>query len=210
VNLSARNLLEEDLPLNLKRLLQTSGVPPEQLTLEITESVIMEDPERALRVVTRLRDLGVGISVDDFGTGYSSLGYLMRLPAEELKIDKSFVMQMEQDAGSATIVHSTIDLAHNLGLKVVAEGVESDAIWRVLKELGCDFGQGYHFSRPLPADQLLSLLCASQARAAAAVAREPDPEAADLDGLHAAVDAALATAQPVKPAGLRRLPVRGR
>jgi EAL domain-containing protein (putative c-di-GMP-specific phosphodiesterase class I) len=155
INLSARNLMEEDLPITLRHLLNDYQVSAEQLTLEITESVIMEDPERALRIVTRLRELGVGISVDDFGTGYSSLGYLMRLPARELKIDKSFVMQMETDPGSATIVHSTIDLAHNLGLKVVAEGVESESIWRVLKELGCDMGQGYHFSRPLPAEKLL-------------------------------------------------------
>jgi len=114
----------------------------------------MEDPERALRIVTRLRDLGVGISVDDFGTGYSSLGYLMRLPAEELKIDKSFVMRMEQDAGSATIVHSTIDLAHNLGLKVVAEGVENEEQVRMLRGAGSDEGQGFHFAHPLPAEEI--------------------------------------------------------
>ncbi len=155
LNLSARNLLEEDLPESTERLLSELGVPPERLIFEITESVIMEDPERALKVVTELRDLGLGISIDDFGTGYSSLAYLMRLPAEELKIDRSFVMQMERDPGSATIVHSTIDLAHNLGLKVVAEGVESGATWNVLKELGCDLGQGYFFSRPVPVDGLL-------------------------------------------------------
>jgi len=154
VNLSARNLLEEDLPLNVKCLLEAYKVPPSDLTLEITESVIMEDPERALRIVTRLHDLGTGISIDDFGTGYSSLAYLMRLPARELKIDRSFVMQMERDVGSATIVRSTIELAHNLGLKVVAEGVETRTVWDVLLELGCDVGQGYYFSRPVPPEEL--------------------------------------------------------
>ena len=158
VNLSARNLLEEDLPETLERLLEGCPIAAHQLTLEITESVLMEDPERAMLVVTRLRELGIGISIDDFGTGYSSLGYLMELPAQELKIDKSFVMRMEKDPSSAMIVHSTIDLAHNLGLKVVAEGVESQVIWQVLQDLGCDYGQGYHFSRPLPPDDLLALL----------------------------------------------------
>jgi len=154
VNLSARNLLEEDLPHNLSRLLARYGVPPEQLTLEITESVIMEDPERALTVVTRLESIGVSISIDDFGTGYSSLGYLMRLPAREIKIDKSFVMNMDSDPGNATIVRSTIELAHNLGLEVVAEGVETLATWNTLKELGCDIGQGFYFSKPLPPEKL--------------------------------------------------------
>ena len=158
VNLSARNLLEEDLPHALARLLAAHETPPEQLTLEITESVIMEDPEQALKTVTRLENLGVGISIDDFGTGYSSLSYLMRLPAKEMKIDKSFVMKMGQDPASATIVHSTIDLAHNLGLAVVAEGVESPALWNVLKELGCDIGQGYHFSPPVPPEEVPAVL----------------------------------------------------
>jgi len=154
VNLSARNLLEEDLPHTVGRLLEQFQVPAELLTLEITESVIMDDPERALKVVTRLEKLGVAISIDDFGTGYSSLGYLMKLPARELKIDRSFVMGMESDPASATIVRSTIELAHNLGLLVVAEGVESESIWTSLKNLGCDIGQGYHFAKPMPPEDL--------------------------------------------------------
>jgi diguanylate cyclase (GGDEF)-like protein/PAS domain S-box-containing protein len=157
VNLSAHNLVEEDLPETIQGILAVYRVPARQLTLEITESVIMEDPELALRVVTRLRELGIGISIDDFGTGYSSLGYLVKLPAQELKIDKSFVMQMDQDPGNGIIVHSTIELAHNLGLKVVAEGVETAGVWNVLKHLGCDYGQGYLFSRPVGADELLEL-----------------------------------------------------
>ncbi len=158
VNLSARNLLEEDLPHRLARLLEIHDLPPDGLILEITESVIMDDPDRSLANMHRLHEMGVGISVDDFGTGYSSLAYLMKLPAQELKIDKSFVIRMDEDPGSATIVHSTIELAHSLGLKVVAEGVESQSIWDGLKKLGCDRGQGYLFSRPIPADELLELV----------------------------------------------------
>jgi diguanylate cyclase (GGDEF)-like protein/PAS domain S-box-containing protein len=154
VNVSAHNLLDEDLPQHLERLLRESAVPPEQLTLEITESVIMEDPQRAMNVATQLRTLGVNIAIDDFGIGYSSLGYLKKLPARELKIDKSFVMEMDRNLDDATIVRSTIELAHNLGLRVVAEGVERREIWQALKELGCDVGQGYLFSHPLPAEEL--------------------------------------------------------
>jgi len=153
VNLSARNLLERELPATLERLLFANGLPPGYLGLEITESVIMEDPDKALEVLTEISDLGVGISIDDFGTGYSSLGYLRKLPADELKIDKSFVIEMDSSPDDATIVRSTIDLAHNLGMKVVAEGVESPQVWAALKELGCDYGQGYLFSRPIPAEE---------------------------------------------------------
>ena len=158
VNVSAHNLLDETLPLGLERLLADTGVAAEQLTLEITESVIMEDPQRALSVATQLRALGVNISIDDFGIGYSSLGYLKKLPARELKIDRSFVMEMDRNLDDATIVRSTIELAHNLGLRVVAEGVEREEIWLSLKEQGCDIGQGYLFSRPLPPDRLEAFL----------------------------------------------------
>jgi diguanylate cyclase (GGDEF)-like protein/PAS domain S-box-containing protein len=158
VNLSARNLLEEDLPDRLARLMEIHDLPPDALNLEITESVIMDDPDRSLANMHRLHEMGVGISVDDFGTGYSSLAYLMKLPAQELKIDKSFVIRMDEDPGSATIVHSTIELAHSLGLTVVAEGVETRAIWDELKKLGCDRGQGYLFSRPIPSDELMKLI----------------------------------------------------
>jgi diguanylate cyclase (GGDEF)-like protein/PAS domain S-box-containing protein len=157
VNLSARNLLEEDLLPRLEEMIARHGLDPEQLTLEITESVIMDDPERARRTVLQLRDLGVGISVDDFGTGYSSLAYLMRLPVTELKIDKSFVIGLDHDPGSATIVRSTVKLAHELDMQVVAEGVETETTWSALKLLGCDIGQGYHFSRPVPPEELLEI-----------------------------------------------------
>jgi EAL domain-containing protein (putative c-di-GMP-specific phosphodiesterase class I) len=141
----------------------------------------MEDPERALTVVTRLEKIGVSISIDDFGMGYSSLSYLMRLPAREIKIDRSFVMKMESDPASATIVRSTIELAHNLGLEVVAEGVESEPIWQGLKELGCDIGQGYHFSRPIPAAGLVELLRADGAFVFSAVVATPDPAPTTVD-----------------------------
>jgi EAL domain-containing protein (putative c-di-GMP-specific phosphodiesterase class I) len=158
VNLSARNLLEEDLPERVQSLIAQHDMAPHHLTLEITESVIMDDPDRSLRTMKRLREQGIIISVDDFGTGYSSLAYLMKLPVNELKIDKSFVTHIDRDPGSATIVRSTVDLAHKLGMLVVAEGVESEKIWTALKRIGCDVGQGYYFSQPVSCDTLLDLI----------------------------------------------------
>jgi diguanylate cyclase (GGDEF)-like protein/PAS domain S-box-containing protein len=153
VNLSARNLLEKRLPDTLAGLLHSTGLPAEHLCLEITESVIMENPKKALEVLTEIAGLGVEISIDDFGTGYSSLGYLKKLPATEIKIDKSFVLEMDRNPDDETIVRSTIDLAHNLGLKVVAEGVERPGVWGKLKDLGCDYGQGYLFGAPMSPDE---------------------------------------------------------
>lgn len=150
VNLSARNLLEPDLPSTIARLLGEHELPPSRLRLEITEGLIMDDPERALEIVTRLDQSGIGIAIDDFGTGYSSLAYLKRLPVEEIKIDKSFVLEMDRDPDDAVIVRSTIGLAHELGLRVVAEGVETEDVWKTLVEMGCDYGQGYLFSKPVP------------------------------------------------------------
>jgi len=155
INLSARNLLDDALPKTLSDLLATHGLPRGTVTLEITESVIMEDPVRAQEVLTELHELGVTISIDDFGTGYSSLGYLRKLPAEELKIDRSFVEEMDRRPEDRKIVRSTIELAHNLGLRVVAEGVQSGQVWEELKRLGCDVGQGYFFSRPLVAERVV-------------------------------------------------------
>jgi diguanylate cyclase (GGDEF)-like protein/PAS domain S-box-containing protein len=151
VNLSARTLHDERLPKHLARLLEQWQLDPRCLTLEITESAIMFDPEGALKVANELHALGVRLSVDDFGTGHSSLVYLKRFPLHELKIDKSFVMQMTQDENDAVIVRATIDLAHNLGLNVTAEGIETEQHAKLLKALGCEVGQGYFFSRPLPA-----------------------------------------------------------
>jgi EAL domain-containing protein (putative c-di-GMP-specific phosphodiesterase class I) len=154
VNLSARNLRDPKLPDQVAELLQTFGVKPEWLELEITESVIMADPARAMEILTRLKKMGVRLSIDDFGTGYSSLGYLKKLPVDTIKIDKSFVIKMAADNDDAVIVCSIIDLAHNLCLKVVAEGVENQAIWDKLSTLGCDEAQGYYMSRPIPAEEL--------------------------------------------------------
>jgi EAL domain-containing protein (putative c-di-GMP-specific phosphodiesterase class I) len=126
-------------------------VPAEAFCLEITESAIMDDPHRALSTLNGLSGLGFRLSIDDFGTGYSSLAYLKRLPVDELKIDKSFVMSMVEDLDDAKIVRSTIDLAHNLGLTVVAEGVETAKVWDMLRDLDCDEAQGYHMGRPMPA-----------------------------------------------------------
>ena len=154
VNLSARNLLDPHLPDQLAKLMQTSSGASEGLELEITESAIMADPARALESITRLRALGIRFSIDDFGIGYSSLAYLKKLPVDSIKIDKSFVINMSQSQNDAIIVRSTVDLAHNLGLKVIAEGVENKDLWDRLSALGCDEAQGYYMARPMPADDL--------------------------------------------------------
>jgi diguanylate cyclase (GGDEF)-like protein len=154
VNLSTRDLLDQDLPNKFSDILRRHDCDPSSFCLEITESAIMDDPVRAQQTLERLHAMGVDLSIDDFGTGYSSLAYLKRLPVDELKIDKSFVLHMENDIGDTKIVRSTIDLGHNMGLRVVAEGIESEAVWRLLAALGCDQGQGYFMSRPIPGDKL--------------------------------------------------------
>jgi len=153
VNLSPRSLHDAELPSRVSRTLSQNNVPASALMLEITESAIIIDADRAMKVVTELSDMGVGIAIDDFGTGYSSLAYLRRLPADEIKIDKSFVLNMDENADDASIVRSVIDLAKNLGKTVVAEGIESADVWHILRGMACDAGQGYHISRPVPADQ---------------------------------------------------------
>lgn len=154
INLSSRNLHDDALPDHIAMLLGTYGVDPACIEFEITESAVMDDPEMAMRILHRLRDLGVTLSIDDFGTGYSSLAYLRRLPVQKLKIDASFVMGMQSRREDRVIVESTIGLAHNLGLKVIAEGVEDAEAYRLLAELGCDEAQGYYLARPMPADLL--------------------------------------------------------
>lgn len=156
VNLSTRDLMDQDLPIKVADLV--AGVPPPALCLEITESAIMDDPQRALQTLEQLHALGFKLSIDDFGTGYSSLAYLKQLSVDELKIDRSFVMNMERDIDDAKIVRSTIELAHNLGLTVVAEGLETGKQWTLLQTLGCDQGQGYALSRPMPADEFAQWL----------------------------------------------------
>ena len=154
VNLSTRDLLDQDLPNKFADILERHHVAPTAFCLEITESAIMDDPVRAQQTLERLHTMGVDLSIDDFGTGYSSLAYLKSLPVDELKIDKSFVLKMEQDLDDAKIVRSTIDLGHNMGLRVVAEGVENKDVMLLLREMGCDQAQGYFISKPMPAEQL--------------------------------------------------------
>ena len=160
VNLSTRNLLDPGLADHIAQLLDRYRVSAAQLVLEITESAAMSRSETAVKTIHRLHAIGLGLSIDDFGTGYSSLSYLKRLPVSELKIDQSFVSGMLKNEHDAVIVRSTIELAHNLGLKVVAEGVENTQTLGMLAELGCDVAQGYHYSRPLTAPALQNWLAA--------------------------------------------------
>jgi diguanylate cyclase (GGDEF)-like protein len=158
VNITGRDLFDQRFAYEVKDLLRKWSVPPSRLELEITEQAVLIDPVRAHSILHSLNVFGVRLAIDDFGTGNSSLAQLKRLPVEVLKIDRSFVLNMLADEDDATIVRSTIDLAHNLGLQVVAEGIESAAIWNRLRQLGCDIGQGYYLSGPLPAERLSSLL----------------------------------------------------
>jgi diguanylate cyclase (GGDEF)-like protein len=151
VNLSALDLFDSELPTFISGLLSDSGLPPEKLVLEITESAVMKDAAYAQKILADLKRRGLCLAIDDFGTGYSSLAHLKRLPVDELKIDKSFVQNLTESASDdLVIVRSTIELGHNMGLIVIAEGVETAESWRILKRLGCDMAQGYYMSPPLP------------------------------------------------------------
>ncbi len=154
VNLSPRNFHDHQLLKYIGQLLEERGLAPKYLELEITESVIMSDAVHVLQALNRLSQMGVRAFIDDFGTGYSSLGHLKKLPVAGIKIDKSFVIQMTNDDNDSVIVRSTIELGHNLGLKVIAEGVESPEIWERLANHGCDAAQGYYMSRPKPPEEL--------------------------------------------------------
>jgi EAL domain-containing protein (putative c-di-GMP-specific phosphodiesterase class I)/GGDEF domain-containing protein len=158
VNLTMWNLEAQELPEQIEALLRDTGVEPKNLELEITETSIMSDPQRVIRTLNQIRQLGVRFAIDDFGTGYSSFAYLTKLPVSCIKIDKSFVQNIETDRDSSVIVKSIIDLGHNLGLKVVAEGVETVTAKKMLTEFQCDDGQGYYFCRPIPADGMTEFL----------------------------------------------------
>ena len=160
VNLSTRCLLDLTLPDQIIQLLEDTAVASDRLVLEITESAIMTDPPRALEILNRLHALGVQLAIDDFGTGYSSMAYLKSLPVDELKVDRSFVKHLRDNQSDAVIVRSTVDLGHNLGLRVVAEGVEDEATLKELAILGCDCVQGYYLARPMPAAELGAWLAA--------------------------------------------------
>jgi diguanylate cyclase (GGDEF)-like protein len=171
VNLSSRCLADVEFPAEVEAMLAEFGVPAERLTLEITESGMVGDTERPLPALHRLHQLGVRLSLDDFGTGYSSLSYLRRLPVDEVKIDKTFVLGMATDSGDLAIVRSIVDLSRHLGLDAVAEGVETEMTLRLLQEMGCDSAQGFYFSRPLPAERFEAWLAARTECAAATTGR---------------------------------------
>jgi diguanylate cyclase (GGDEF)-like protein len=170
VNLSARNLLDTALPSRIVGLLQRHQVPAQRLIVEVTESAAMADPARAIEILCELRERGVGVSIDDFGTGNASLAYLAQLPANEIKIDKAFITRLCEDSRAEAIARSTIDLARHLGLHVVAEGIETQAVLEHLVELGCDTGQGYLISRPLSSTDMTAWLTFAERAARETVA----------------------------------------
>ena len=139
-------------------MLDKHGVDPSMLQLEITETIVAADPVRVIEIMNKLGELGISLSLDDFGTGSSSLAYLRELPVQELKIDKSFILGMDEDLEAAMIVRTIVELAHNLGLKAVGEGIETDEAYRLLAESGCDYGQGFLMGRPMPAADLTALV----------------------------------------------------
>jgi EAL domain-containing protein (putative c-di-GMP-specific phosphodiesterase class I) len=151
VNLSARDLMDPELPERFHEMLEQNFCAARWFTLEITESAILDDPAHAIENMKRLKALGCRLAIDDYGTGYSSLAYIKQLAVSELKIDRAFVSGMEADKRNAAIVRSTIELGHNLGLTVVAEGVETDHELAELRRFGCDSAQGFYFARPMPA-----------------------------------------------------------
>ena len=163
VNISARQFRQSDLVAMVRRVLRETGFDGRHLELELTESLLMDDVDGAIATMTQLSQLGVGLSIDDFGTGYSSLAYLKRFPIDYLKIDRSFVRDIMDDPNDAAIAATIIDLARNMNLHVIAEGIELEAQRAFLQQKGCRYGQGYLFSQPLPADQLTLLLARQSA-----------------------------------------------
>jgi len=161
VNLSARQFAHENLVQDVARVLSETGLAPAALEFEITESMVMSNPERAVRLLDQFKNMGIHLSIDDFGTGYSSLSYLKRFPINSVKIDRSFIRDLPGDADDAAITEAIIAMAHSLRLRVIAEGVETEEQLRFLRAHGCDEMQGYHFSRPLPEGELLRLLQAA-------------------------------------------------
>ncbi len=157
VNLSARQFAQPDLARQIERILVSTGTAPQQLCLEITESMMMHDPAAAERLITRLTRQGIKFAIDDFGTGYSSLNYLRRFRVNSLKVDKSFVSGVPGDRGSESIVRAIIALGKALGMTIIAEGVETAEQVRFLKSAGCDLAQGFYYSRPVPAQHVLQL-----------------------------------------------------
>jgi EAL domain-containing protein (putative c-di-GMP-specific phosphodiesterase class I) len=160
INLSMHNLHDFNLIGKIRRILEKYQLLPEALLLEITETGVMLDPNQVIKTLDQLAAIGVKLSIDDFGTGYSSLLHLKRLPVHTLKVDKSFVIDMDKDEENASIVRATIDLAHSLGLSVTAEGVESGVVLEMLKEMGCDYCQGYYVGKPMSQHEIQVWLAA--------------------------------------------------
>jgi EAL domain-containing protein (putative c-di-GMP-specific phosphodiesterase class I) len=162
VNLSTVEFADASIVTDIRRILESSGLPPGALAVEITESAMMENAEEAAAMLSALRSDGVAVHVDDFGTGYSSLAYLHRFPVDRLKVDRSFVSRMDADASNLGIVRAIITLAHDLGQRVVAEGVESASQMNVLRSIGCEYAQGYYLAKPVPEDALRALLASGR------------------------------------------------
>jgi len=158
INISAIQMRNGNLPMLVRGIMEAFELKAENLMFEITESAAMEQPTETVRILDLLHDMGISIAIDDFGTGYSSLSYLHMFPINHLKLDRSFVSEIGDDTDGSVICGATIGLAHSLGQKVVAEGIETDEQLSYLKRSGCDMGQGYLFSRPLPADQLIAFI----------------------------------------------------
>ncbi|MGY8626983.1 EAL domain-containing protein [Chromobacterium violaceum] len=158
INLSALQFRQPDLALQVKQALESSGLPGHALDIEVTESIIMEDAQATIQTIDNMKNMGLRLSIDDFGTGYSSLSYLKRFKADKLKIDRSFVRDIPQDADDSAIARAIINMAKNLNMQVVAEGVETMEQWQFLEQEGCDFVQGYLIAKPLPADDFAELL----------------------------------------------------
>jgi EAL domain-containing protein (putative c-di-GMP-specific phosphodiesterase class I) len=167
INLSTRQLRQPDLAVKVGRMLVESGLSPDMLEFEVTETAAMENPQTAARRLDELGAMGLTLSIDDFGTGYSSLSHLRSLPLDALKIDRSFVRDIASDANDLAIARGTIALAHSLGLRVVAEGVETMAQWQLLRGLGCDEVQGYLIACPAPAEELAGILALGSIQLAA-------------------------------------------
>jgi len=150
VNISSEDIGDARFDSRVAALLSRHQLPPSLLTLELTETGFIEDPARAVQMLDAIAALGVGLSIDDFGTGYSSLSHLARMPVDEMKIDRSFLQSLESDPEFATVVRSAIDMGHGLGLKVVAEGIETQAAADTVREFGCDIAQGFFYAKPMP------------------------------------------------------------
>ncbi len=179
VNVSARSLNRATFATHVVDALRSEEMTPDRLTIEITETALLIDPSRAMAVLSQIEDAGIKVSIDDFGIGQTSLGYLSSLPVNELKIDKSFVMDMLDNRAHAAIVRSIVELGHNLSFTVVAEGVETAEVLARIRETGCDMAQGFYFARPMPIGDLRSWMSAAGTGLALASASEPVP--AQLD-----------------------------